>query len=128
MAQWITNIEDKIIRLRRTVGHLTAIISCKKTGIFTTHQKNLKDKYYKKYGNTNSSTRRKGTTEKLLIESFFLNPKAVYRDFKSNNISTEKLPTKESIETFWKGIWQKKPTLTTVRNGYSNWKVLTAAM
>ena len=33
MPQWITNIEDKIIRLS---------ISCKKTGIFTYHQKKLK--------------------------------------------------------------------------------------
>ena len=52
MPQWITNIEDKIIRIRRTIGHLTTIISCKKTGIFTNHQKKLKEKYYKKYGNT----------------------------------------------------------------------------
>ena len=52
MPQWITNIEDKIIRIRRTIGHLTTIISCKKTGIFTNHQKKLKEKCYKKYGNT----------------------------------------------------------------------------
>ena len=46
MPQWITNIEDKIIRIRRTIGHLTTIISCKKTGTFTNHQKILKEKYY----------------------------------------------------------------------------------
>ena len=43
MLQWITDIEDKIIRIRRTIGHLTTIINCKKTGIFTNHQKKLKD-------------------------------------------------------------------------------------
>ena len=37
MPQWITNIEDKIIRIRRTIGHLTTINSCKKAGIFTNH-------------------------------------------------------------------------------------------
>ena len=36
------------------------------------------------------------------------NPKPVYPNFKGNNIPTEKLPTKESTETFWKGIWLKK--------------------
>ena len=82
VPQWITNIEAKILRLRRTIGHLTTNINCKKTGIFTNHQKNLKERYYKKYGNIlclnityvlhpqNSSTKRKGTTVNLLIERF----------------------------------------------------------
>ena len=129
VQQWITNIEAKILRLRRTIGHLTTIIYCKKTGIFTNHQKNLKEKYYKKYGNTklhtlkfkltvlkhnvlhpqNSSTKRKGTTENLLIESF-LSIQKQFTVISKNNISTEKLPTKESIETYWKGIWQNKTT------------------
>ena len=52
----VTNIEAKILRLRRTIGHLTTIINCKKTGIFTNHQKNLKERYYKKYGNTKLHT------------------------------------------------------------------------
>ena len=52
MPQWITNIEDKLIQIRRTIEHLTTIISCKKTGICTNHQKKLKEKCYKKYGNT----------------------------------------------------------------------------
>ena len=56
VPQWITNIEAKILRLRRTIGHLTTIINCKKTGIFTNHQKDLKERYYKKYGNTKLHT------------------------------------------------------------------------
>ena len=123
MPQWITNIEDKIIRIRRTIGHLTTIISCKRTGIFTNHQKKLKEKYYKKYGNTKILTvlkhnlhatsvklkyQKKRFNRKFINRKFSTNPKAVYRDFKGNNIATEKLPTKESIETFWKGIWQEK--------------------
>ena len=51
VPQWITNIEGKIIRLRRTIDHLTTIINCKKTRISPNHQNNLKEKYYKKYGN-----------------------------------------------------------------------------
>ena len=131
MPQWITNIEDKIIRIRRTIGHLTTIISCKRTGIFTNHQKKLKEKYYKKYGNTKLHTlnfkltvlkhnlhatsvrlkyQKKRFNRKFINRKFSTNPKAVYRDFKGNNIAKEKLPTKESIETFWKGIWQEKTT------------------
>ena len=41
---------------------------------------------------------------KLVNADFPLIRKTVYRDFKGNNIATEKLPTKESVETFWKGI------------------------
>ena len=35
---------------------MVVIISCKKTGIFINHQKKLKEKYYKKYGNTKLHT------------------------------------------------------------------------
>ena len=49
------NIKDKIMRLRRTIGHFSTIISCKKTIIFTNHQKKLKVKY-KKYRNTKLHT------------------------------------------------------------------------
>ena len=41
VPQWITNIKEKILQLRRTIGYLTTINNCKKTGIFTNHQKNL---------------------------------------------------------------------------------------
>ena len=50
MPQWIANIEDKIIPLRRIIGHFTSIISCKKTGIFTNHQNNLKKYIIKNMG------------------------------------------------------------------------------
>ena len=55
MLQWITKIEEKISWLRKTIGHLTTIINCKKTGIFTNRQKNLTERY-KKYGNTKLHT------------------------------------------------------------------------
>ena len=56
LPQWITNFEEKTLRLRRTIGHLTTIINCKKTRIFTNHLKNFKERYYKKYGNTKLHT------------------------------------------------------------------------
>ena len=132
MPQWITNIKDKIIRIRRTIGHLTTIISCNKTIIFTNHQKKLKEKYYKKYGHTKVHTldfklnvlkhnlhaksvrlkyQKKRFNRKFINWKFSTNRKAAYRGLKGNNIATEKSPTKESIETFWKGIWQEKQRL-----------------
>ena len=110
---------------------MVVIISCKKTGIFINHQKKLKEKYYKKYGNTKLHTlnfkltvlkynlhaisvrlkyQKKRFNRKFINRKFSTNPKAAYRDFKGNNIAREKLPTRESIETFWNGIWQKKKT------------------
>ena len=121
MSQWITNIEDKIIRIRRTIGHLTIIITCKRTGIFTNHQKKLKEKYFKKYGNTKLHTlnykvtvlkhnliatfvrlkyQKKRYNQKFINRKFSTNAKVVSRNFKGKNIATEKLPMKESIETY----------------------------
>ena len=56
----------------------------------------------------NTSTKRIGATENLLIENFSINLKAVHHDFKTHNTSIKKLPTKKSVKTFWKGIFQKK--------------------
>ena len=44
--RWIINIEKKMIRLARAIGHLITIINCKNTEIFANHQKHLKEKYY----------------------------------------------------------------------------------
>ena len=122
-------IEDKIARLRRTIGHLTTIISCKKTGKFTNHQRKLREKY-KKYENTklhtlklkyrvnsstvsthpwNSSTKRKDSTKNLLIGSFPLIQKQLTATSKVT-ILQQKNYLRKKIETFWKGIWRKKTT------------------
>ena len=111
---------------------MTTIISRKETRIFTNHQKKLKEKYYQKYGNTKLHTlnfklsvlknnlhatslrlkyQKKRFSRRFINRKLSTNPKAVYRDFKSKNISKEKLPTKESIESLWKGIRQKETTL-----------------
>ena len=53
---WITNIENKINNLRKTIGQLTTVINCKKTERFTKHQKTLGENFRKKYGNTKQKT------------------------------------------------------------------------
>ena len=43
--KWITNIENKINNLRKTVGQLTTIINSQKTERFTKHQKKLRENF-----------------------------------------------------------------------------------
>ena len=71
---------------------------------------------------------KKRYNQKLINRTFSVNPKAVYCDFKINNITKEKLLKKESIETFWEGIWKKKQLLTSMKTDHNNWKLTTAAM
>ena len=135
MPQWITNIEGKIIRIRRTIGHLTKIISCNRTGIFTNHQKKLKEKYCKKYGNTKLHTlnfkltvlkhnlhatsvrlkyQKKSSTENLLIGSFPLIQKQFIAILKVT-ISQQKSSQRKKVQRhFGKESGRKKQLLTTM--------------
>ena len=130
MPQWITNIKDKMIRLRRTIRHLVVIISCKKTGIFANHQKKLKEKYYKKYENKKLHTlnfkltalkynlhaisarlkyQKKRFNQKFINRKFSTNPKAVYRDFK------RKVTNERKYRNILEGnLAEKKKLLTTI--------------
>ena len=49
----------------------------------------------------------KPAERKRINNKFFYNPKKIYRSMKGDAISIEKAPTKEDVESFWKGIWQK---------------------
>ena len=49
MSQWIKDIKEKMIWLRRTIGHVTIIINSTNTDAFTNHKRNLQEKYYNKY-------------------------------------------------------------------------------
>ena len=127
--KWITNIENKINSLRKTIGQLTTVINCKKTERFTKHQKKLRENFRKKYGNTKQrtldfkltllkqelkatckklKTHKKSHERKSINRRFFNNPKGVYRDFKGSNIRLEKIPTKNEVQSFWQNIWQRE--------------------
>ena len=54
---------------------------------------------------------------KRINNEFFYNPKKVYRSMKGDVISIEKVPTKETVESFWKEIWQKG----TIFNDKADW-------
>ena len=50
--RWMIKFEDSINRMRKKIGQIHTLISCKKSNTFTEHQPSLKNKFQKKYGNT----------------------------------------------------------------------------
>ena len=93
---------------------------------FTAHQKRLLNKFVKNYGNIKMTTLKfkctmlkqdlKNKTKKLryqkkIIERqkinklFCKDPKKVYRAMKGSTITSKSIPSKQNVETFWKGIW-----------------------
>ena len=54
--KWLNTIESKITALRKKIGQLTTLINCKNIGNFSNHKKEIKQKFYKKYGNTGMQT------------------------------------------------------------------------
>ena len=106
--RWLTQLEESITYLRKTIGQLTVIIKCKQTTTFSKHQKWLLGKFGKKFRNTSMpklQSKRYISKQKLKAK-FSRDPKSVYRTMKENCITAEKIPTKNEIETFWKSIWQ----------------------
>ena len=119
----------KITALRKKVGQLSTLINCKNTGNFTNHQKEIKQKFFNKYGKTRIQALQfkltllkqdlKATSIKLkrlkknhlrqVIDSkFSSNTKSVYPDFKGSSITVNETPTKNEVEEFWKSIWEKE--------------------
>ena len=125
--KWITSIESSINRIRKLISYVQVVIKCKRESTFTKHQKTLLHTLKKKLGNSKMSTLETKLTslkqelkskadnlrhQKRLIErkkinkQFAFNPKKIYGNMKGDKIEVDKIPTKESIEQFWKGIWQ----------------------
>ena len=114
----VNNIKNKIVVLRKKIGQLIALINCKTTGNFTNHQKEIKQRFDKKYGNVRLTTLKdrllkqelKATSTKLkwhkdyerqvINNQFNTNLKSVNCDFKGNNITLTNLPAKHEVEDF----------------------------
>ena len=123
--------EDSINRMRKEIGQIHTLINCKKSNTFTAHQLSLKNKFQKKYSNTKTRTleyklallkhdlkatctkfkyiKRKHQS-KTINKTFSKDPKGVYRNFRGTKINVENLPSKDEVESFWKGIWCKNIT------------------
>ena len=127
MPKWIYQLEESISRVRREINQITVLIKCETEKQLTAHQKRLLNNFFKKsYGNIRMATLKfkcrmlkedlKSKTEKLryqkkIIERkktkklFCKDPKKVYRAMKGSTITPKNIPSKQNVETFWKGIW-----------------------
>ena len=119
--QWLTQLEESITYLRKTIGQLTVTVKCKQTNTYSKQQKSLLEKFLKKFKNTTllnfksniyiTKQKLKTKSEKLkyykklyerktINRNFSCYPKSFYRTMKGSRIAPEKIPTKYEIETF----------------------------
>ena len=68
--RWLTQLEESITSLRKTIGQLTVIIKCKQANTFSKHQKSLLEKFRKKIRKEKTPTKEKIPT-KNEIETFW---------------------------------------------------------
>ena len=54
--KWLNSIKIKTTALRKKIGQLTTLINCKNISNLANHQKEIKQKFYNKYGNTRMQT------------------------------------------------------------------------
>ena len=126
--KWLTNLDQKVTKLRKTIAHINVVLECKRSNNFTRHQLKVRENLHRKFGNTKSSNLHsklnilkqelKATSSKIRYQEkkfernrinrkFTYNPKNVYRDFKNDKMEIETIPPKEDIEKYWKDIWTK---------------------
>ena len=124
--KWINHLEESINKVRKQIGQLQTVIKCKTQNVYTNHQKRLIQQFDKRFGNTRMRTleyklsyfkqelkakatklkyEKRKQERKKINQLFGKSPKGVYRNFKGNNITVKDLPSKENLESFWKGIW-----------------------
>ena len=125
--KWIVNLKNSIERTRKLIAHTQVVIKCTKDNNFTQHQRNLKNKLFKKFRSkrvevfqtklTILQQELKSKTERLRYQKklferkrinrqFAANPKKLYRSMKGDTIEIENPPKKDEIEEFWKSVWQ----------------------
>ena len=138
-SRWLTQLEESITYLPKTIRQLNVIVKCKQTNMYSRHQKLLPEKFRKKFKNTtllNLQSKLYISKQKLKVKSenlkyhkklykrktinrkFSCDPKSFYRTMKGNCVTAEKIPTKHEVETFWKNIW-RAPDKTFNKN--SSW-------
>ena len=120
-------LEQKIEAIRKRLAFIDVILKCKQEGKFTKHQRTIEQKlkkWYRKITRENlesiraelkhelrtctSKLKKRRTVEQRdrINKQFSLNPKNVYRKFKMDeNIEIKENPTRESIKSYWEGIW-----------------------
>ena len=123
--KWLTNLDQKVTKLRKTIAHINVVLECRRSNNFTRHQLKVRENLHRKFGNTKSSNLQSKLNilnQELLATSSKIryqekkfernrtnsyNPKNVYRDFKNEKTEIKTIPPKEDIEKYWKDIWTK---------------------
>ena len=54
--KWLSNLDQKVIKLRKTIGHINVVLECKRSNNFTRHQLQVRENLHRKFGYTKSST------------------------------------------------------------------------
>ena len=50
------NLDQKVIKLGKTIAHINIVLECKRSNNFTRHQWKVRENLHQKFGNTKSST------------------------------------------------------------------------
>ena len=123
---WKIHIEQKIEVISKSIVYIDVILKCKNEETYTKHQliiERLK-KWYRRTSRENlesvrgelkhelttytSKLKKRRTVEQRdrINKEFSLNPKNVYRKFKTDeNIEIKDTPSRDNVTSFWKGIW-----------------------
>ena len=129
---WKIHLEEKINNIRRKISFITLIANSQNCCVESTkHQLTIKAKMKRWYGNTKQNTllsklsqlkhelkltsesmrsRKKLTICNSISSIFQRNQKQIFWNLKSEKVTVEKEPTKDEIEHFWSGIWNKPTT------------------
>ena len=53
--KWLTNLDQKVTKLRKTIAHINVVLECKRSNNFNRHQSKVKENLHGKFGNTKLS-------------------------------------------------------------------------
>ena len=123
--RWQIRVESRIQAIRKKLSYTTVLIECNKKQQFTKHQRSIKYRMEKQYGNVSTHKLQQiqlHLKQELRIESqklknrkvirerrninrmFKTSPKKVYRSMKGE--VPNEIPTKEETTQFWRGLWE----------------------
>ena len=92
--KWLSNLDQKVTKLRKTIAHINVVLECKRSNNFTRHQLKVRENLHRKFGNTKSSTLHsklnilkqelKATSSKIRYQEKKFEPNRINRKFTYN--------------------------------------------
>ena len=114
--KWLSNLDQKVIKLRKMIAHINIVLECKRSNNFTCHKLKVKENLHRWFGNTKSSTLHsklnilkqelKAMSSKIRYQEkkfernwinrkFTYNPKSIYQDLKNDKTEVETILQKK---------------------------------